>query len=91
MQVIQDDGSPCRPKSAIIRELGYFVDAMFFGVIGYFAMRDDPEQKRHGDTWADTIVCKRANLAKATSKQDEPCVIHAGACLKLQAAGTMLC
>jgi uncharacterized RDD family membrane protein YckC len=68
MQVIQDDGSPCRPKSAIIRELGYFVDAMFFGVIGYFAMRDDPEQKRHGDTWADTIVCKRANLP-AASKQ----------------------
>jgi len=62
MQVIQDDGSACRPKSAIIRELGYFVDAMFFGVIGYFAMREDPEQKRHGDGWADTIVCKRANV-----------------------------
>jgi uncharacterized RDD family membrane protein YckC len=62
MQVIQDDGSACRPKSAIIRELGYFVDAMFFGVIGYFAMREDPEQKRHGDGWADTIVCKRAHV-----------------------------
>jgi uncharacterized RDD family membrane protein YckC len=68
MQVIQDDGSPCRPKSAIIRELGYFVDAMFFGVIGYFAMRGDPEQKRHGDEWADTIVCKRAQVP-AASKQ----------------------
>jgi uncharacterized RDD family membrane protein YckC len=68
MQVIQDDGSPCRPKSAIIRELGYFVDAMFFGVIGYFAMREDPEQKRHGDEWADTIVCKRAHVP-STSQQ----------------------
>ena len=62
MQVIQEDGSPCRPKSAIIRELGYFVDAMFFGVIGYFAMREDPEQKRHGDEWAGTIVCKRTQV-----------------------------
>jgi uncharacterized RDD family membrane protein YckC len=68
MQVIQDDGSPCRPKSAIIRELGYFVDAMFFGVIGYFAMRDDPEQKRHGDEWADTIVCKRAQVPSASRR-----------------------
>lgn len=69
MQVIQDDGSPCRPKSAIIRELGYFVDAMFFGVIGYFAMREDPEHKRHGDDWAHTIVCKRIHVP-AASKQN---------------------
>ena len=68
MQVIQDDGSPCRPKSAIIRELGFFVDAMFFGVIGYFAMHEDPEQKRLGDGWADTIVCKRAQVP-STSRQ----------------------
>lgn len=59
MQVIQDDGSPCRLKSAVIRELGYFVDALFFGVVAYFAMQDDPEQKRVGDGWADTIVVKR--------------------------------
>jgi uncharacterized RDD family membrane protein YckC len=68
MQVIQDDGSPCRPKSAIVRELGYFVDAMFFGVIGYFAMHEDPEQKRHGDEWADTIVCKRAQVPSASRR-----------------------
>jgi uncharacterized RDD family membrane protein YckC len=69
VQVIQDDGSPCRPKSAILRELGYFVDALFFGLIGYFAMHEDPEQKRLGDGWADTIVCKRAQVPSA-SKRD---------------------
>ena len=68
MQVIQDDGSPCRPKSAILRELGYFVDALFFGVVGYFAMHEDPEQKRVGDGWADTIVCQRAQVP-SSSKQ----------------------
>jgi uncharacterized RDD family membrane protein YckC len=68
MQVIQDDGSPCRLKSAIIRELGYFVDAMFFGVVAYFAMQHDPEHKRLGDGWAGTIVCKRA-LVPAASKR----------------------
>lgn len=59
MQVVQDDGSPCRLKSAFIRELGYFVDALFFGTIGYAAMKNDPMQKRHGDDWADTVVSKR--------------------------------
>jgi uncharacterized RDD family membrane protein YckC len=69
MQVIQDDGSPCRPKSAIIRELsGYFVDALFFGLIGYYAMSEDPERKRHGDEWADTIVCKRAQVPSASRR-----------------------
>jgi uncharacterized RDD family membrane protein YckC len=62
MQVLQDDGTPCRPKSAIIRELGYFVDALFFGLIAYYSMQGDPEQKRHGDSWAHTIVCKRADV-----------------------------
>lgn len=62
LQVVQDDGSPCRLKSAVIRELGYFVDAMFFGIIGYAAMKGDPRQQRHGDEWAQTIVCKRGKL-----------------------------
>jgi uncharacterized RDD family membrane protein YckC len=68
MQVVQDDGTPCRPRSAIIRELGYFVDGMFFGIIGYASMKDDPQQRRHGDDWAHTIVCKRADVP-AQSKQ----------------------
>ena len=68
MQVIQEDGSPCRPKSAIIRELGFFVDAMFFGAIGYFAMREDPQQKRHGDEWADTIVCKQTEVPSISQR-----------------------
>ena len=58
----------CRPKSAIIRELGFFVDGMFFGLVGYFAMREDPEQQRLGDEWGDTIVCKRAQVPSTSQK-----------------------
>lgn len=68
MQVIQDDGSPCRPASAIRRELGFFVDAMVFGLVAYFVMRRDPQQKRLGDGWADTIVCKRADVPAASRR-----------------------
>lgn len=64
MVVVQEDGSPCEFKSALIRELGYFVDAMFFGLIGYSAMKDDVKQQRHGDDWAHTIVCKRSLIPR---------------------------
>jgi uncharacterized RDD family membrane protein YckC len=60
LQVVQDDGSRCRPRSAIIRELAFFVDSFFFGVIGYTAMQGNDQHKRHGDWWADTIVRKIA-------------------------------
>jgi uncharacterized RDD family membrane protein YckC len=65
LRVVQDDGSACRLKSAIIRELGYFVDALFFGIIGYAAMKGDPRQQRHGDRWAQTLVCKRARVLQS--------------------------
>lgn len=61
--VIQEDGSPCRFKSALIRNLGYFVDSLFFGLIGYSAMKRTPQQQRYGDDWAHTIVCKRSQVA----------------------------
>jgi hypothetical protein len=40
----------------MIRELGFFVDSLFFGVVGYAAMSANEEHKRQGDRWADTIV-----------------------------------
>lgn len=66
MQVLQEDGSRCRPLSAVIRELGYFVDALFFGLIAYSAMKDTEAQQRHGDEWAHTIVCKRRDVAASS-------------------------
>ena len=65
LQVVQDDGSRCRPRSAIIRELAFFIDSFFFGVVGYTAMRANDQHKRYGDWWADTIVRK---IAKASNE-----------------------
>jgi uncharacterized RDD family membrane protein YckC len=58
LQVVQDDASACRLRSAIIRELGFFVDSFFFGIIGYTAMQGNDQHRRHGDWWANTIVRK---------------------------------
>lgn len=63
MVVVQDDGSPCRLRSAVIRELGYFVDSIFFGLVGYLAMQKNRQEQRYGDQWADTVVCSRSHVA----------------------------
>jgi uncharacterized RDD family membrane protein YckC len=61
--VVQEDGAPCPVGSAFIRSIAYFVDGLFFGLIGYFAMQKTPQEQRHGDEWAHTIVCRRAQIA----------------------------
>jgi uncharacterized RDD family membrane protein YckC len=61
MVVVQEDGSPCLPGSAWIRSFGYIIDALFFGLIGYLNMQKNPQQQRHGDEWAHTIVCRRSD------------------------------
>jgi uncharacterized RDD family membrane protein YckC len=60
--VVHEDRAPCRVGAAVIREVGYFVDALFFGLIGYMAMQKSPQEQRHGDEWAHTVVCKRSSL-----------------------------
>lgn len=61
--VVQEDGSPCRVSPALVRSLAYFIDSLFFGLIGYFNMQKTPQRQRHGDEWAHTVVCKRSNVA----------------------------
>jgi uncharacterized RDD family membrane protein YckC len=60
LEVVQDDGSRCRPGSAIIRELAFFADSFFFGAVGYSVMSANDRHKRLGDRWAGTIVRKAA-------------------------------
>jgi uncharacterized RDD family membrane protein YckC len=61
MVVVQEDGAPCRIWPAAIRSLAYFVDSIFFGLVGYLAMKKTPQEQRHGDEWAHTIVCRRSD------------------------------
>jgi uncharacterized RDD family membrane protein YckC len=63
MVVVQEDSSPCRPGPAWIRSFAYIIDSLFFGLIGYFNMQKNPQQQRHGDEWAHTVVCRRSNIA----------------------------
>jgi uncharacterized RDD family membrane protein YckC len=68
MAVVQEDGTPCRFGSAVIRSFAYAIDQLFFGVIGYTCMQKSALEQRHGDEWAQTVVCRRSQV-KAESRR----------------------
>jgi hypothetical protein len=45
-------------KAALIRDLAYHIDALFFGLIGYTSMQAGPLNQRYGDVWGKTVVVK---------------------------------
>ena len=68
--VIQEDGMPCRVRSAIKREFGFFLDNLVPGIPGYFTMKESLKKQRWGDEWAHTIVCKRSSVAPERLRSD---------------------
>jgi uncharacterized RDD family membrane protein YckC len=47
---------------AFIRTLGYYIDSLFFGIVGYSVMSKSELQQRLGDKWGKTVVVKSASL-----------------------------
>ena len=64
MAVVQEDGTPCSIKNALVRELSYYIDALFFGIIAYTSMQKSVLEQRHGDEWAHTVVCRRSIVSQ---------------------------
>ncbi|HWW14074.1 MAG TPA: RDD family protein [Candidatus Dormibacteraeota bacterium] len=73
--VVQESGIRCRTVPAVIRELGYFVDSLFFGLVGYLAMQGSYQEQRYGDRWARTVVAKRANVIPEQLRSDGRLVV----------------
>ncbi len=66
MVVVTDQVQPCGLRAAFIRSLAYLLDILFFGLIGYLAMRRTRLQKRFGDNWAGTFVARRLQVPVST-------------------------
>jgi uncharacterized RDD family membrane protein YckC len=58
LRVVQIDGGPATIKGALIRDLGFYIDALFFGLVGLASMGRGPLQQRYGDVWGKTVVVK---------------------------------
>lgn len=68
LRVMSEDSSPCRLKQALIRCLAYFIDALVFGVVGYFEMTKTRMEQRHGDRWAKTLVVRSPQVPEASKR-----------------------
>jgi uncharacterized RDD family membrane protein YckC len=56
---LDESGGPCSSVQVFKRELLYYIDSLFFGLIAYQQMKKSPRQQRLGDEWGDTIVVYR--------------------------------
>jgi uncharacterized RDD family membrane protein YckC len=64
--VLDENAQPCGFWSALGRSFAFFIDSLFFGIVGYMAMKDSPLHQRLGDQWCHTIVAKRSATPAAT-------------------------
>jgi uncharacterized RDD family membrane protein YckC len=58
---------PCTLRGAILRNLAYFVDSFFFGLVAYNSMSRSLTQQRLGDKWGRTVVAKASSLTASQS------------------------
>jgi uncharacterized RDD family membrane protein YckC len=61
--VVTEDMKPNNLKGALIRTLAYYIDGLFFGLVGYNSMSKSPLNQRYGDVWGKTAVVKVNELA----------------------------
>jgi uncharacterized RDD family membrane protein YckC len=62
LRVRSMDLTPCTLGGAILRSLGYYIDAFFFAMPAYGSMSRSPQKQRIGDKWGKTVVVKAASL-----------------------------
>jgi uncharacterized RDD family membrane protein YckC len=62
LRVTRDDLRPCGVGAAIKRNILYFVDSFFFGLVAYSSMSNSARQQRLGDKWGHTVVVRAASL-----------------------------
>lgn len=74
------DGRRCTVGAALKRSILYPVDAFFFGMVAYGAMRRSGMNQRYGDIWADTVVV-RTSAIPGESRFDQRAVIGAFAAI----------
>ena len=68
LHVVSQDGSRCRIRNAIVRNLAYYVDSLLFGLIAYISMSKSPLRQRLGDRWGRTVVVRRYQIPRKSQR-----------------------
>jgi len=66
--VVSEDGKPSTLKGALIRTLAFYIDSLFFGLIGYNSMQKSPINQRYGDVWGKTAVFKVSKMPSESER-----------------------
>jgi len=62
IRVLREDLHPAGLGPALVRNLAYYVDAFFCGLVAYSVMGGSPRHQRLGDKWGHTVVVRSASL-----------------------------
>jgi len=68
LRVLQSDGQASNMKGAIKRSLGWLIDGLFFGAVGWCSMSESPLRQRYGDVWGRTIVVKTKDIPASSRR-----------------------
>lgn len=77
LRVITERREPCTLGKSLGRNLAYYIDGLFFGLVAWSAMSKSPMKQRYGDKWAGTIVIHASSLP-ATAKRSPTLGVLAG-------------
>ena len=67
MRIVRVDGARAGFGAGLVRELAYFIDALFFGLVAKGVMDGSPLKQRLGDQWANTVVVHARTLPVSIS------------------------
>jgi len=87
LRVVQQDGRPCSFRGAFFRNLGYYFDGLFFGLVGYLSMGRSPLKQRFGDAWGKTVVVKASNVPEGSKASG----LHLFLAIAIGSAFNMIC
>lgn len=68
LRVVTTDGLRCNLAKALLRSLAYYLDSLFFGLVGYNSMQKSPLNQRYGDVWAKTVVVRTTDAPYETQR-----------------------
>lgn len=69
LEVVSDTLGPATLRQTFIRNLGFFVDGLFFGLVAYSFIEKSPTNQRLGDVWGKTRVVRRNSLPAGQRRQ----------------------
>jgi uncharacterized RDD family membrane protein YckC len=84
LRTVHTDGTRVGFKAALLREVAFLVDALFFGLMAWKVMGSSPLNQRNGDRLADTVVVYAHTLPASVAGSTSQALAGVAAGLVLQ-------